>query len=188
MTTSTFTDTMLYMVSKYRSMLKKLVPQPERVKIHVRLDLKNPQLYENRVMLYNLGYKIIAHLKELDVSKKEKGYYSYSGPRKFTKHLEDFLNNYIVENNTVIHRAQKTSRALVKAIQLLTLPEDELNEKAIENLVQCNRIIAKCGSPEQQSLHKSTLKNAANAHNNASFYVKALSNFNQFLHERESAA
>ncbi|WP_053097947.1 hypothetical protein [Candidatus Coxiella mudrowiae] len=86
-------------------------------------------------------------------------YYSYSEVGHFLQHLREFLENYEIENNHVIHRSQKASRALVQAIQLLTLPHNQLTEEIKEKLAHCNKVIATFGSEEQRKLQKITLQN-----------------------------
>lgn len=179
-----FTQTMKKTISIYRGMLRKYLPQAERVnKLH-ELNLKNPQLYENEIALYHTGYAIIADI-EKNLDKSTYGYYSYSGVRSFGEHLKSFLSNYEIEGKTVVHRSQKASRALIKAIQLLTLPKEKLTPNVADELAKCNEIIAKLGSEEQQELHKTTIQNTIRQQQdqNTSFYRTVLTNFQEQVQE-----
>lgn len=184
---SIFSETMTKAINIYRSMLRKYLPQAERVsKLH-ELNLKNPQLYENEIALYHTGHAIVSDInKNLDPSAT--GYYSYSGVGSFGDYLKNFLKNYEIDGNTVIHRSQKASRALIQAIQLLTLPKEQLTPEVAKRLSRCNEVIAKYGSEEQRELHESTLQNAIRRQqeNSISFYRTILSNFQEKMH-KESA-
>ena len=116
---------------------------------------------------------------EKNFDKSSYGYYSYSGVKSFAEHLKTFLNNYEIEGNTIIHRSQKASRALIKAIQLLTLPKEKLTIETAEELAKCNEVIANFGSQEQRDLHKVTLQNTIRQQQeqHTSFYRYVLNNF-----------
>lgn len=177
---STFSEAMKKTINIYRSMLRKYLPQAERVnKLH-ELNLKNPQLYENEIALYHTGYAIISDINK-NLNKSRSGYYSYSGVGTFGEHLKKFLEDYEVNGNGVIHRSQKASRALIQAIQLLTLPREKLTPDVSSQLAKCNEVIAKYGSEEQQELHKTTLRNTIRKYQerNTSFYRSVLNNFQQ---------
>jgi len=179
-----FSEIMKKAINVYRSMLRKYLPQAERVnKLH-KLNLKNQQLYENEIALYHTGYSIISDINK-NLNQSNSGYYSYSGVESFGEHLKNFLENYEIDGNGVIHRSQKASRALIQAIQLLTLSKDKLTFEVGNQLSRCNKVIAKYGSEEQQELHKTTLQNTIckQQENNTSFYRSILSDFQQKMHE-----
>lgn len=179
-----FSETMKKAINIYRSMLRKYLPQAERInKLH-KLNLKNQQLYENEIALYHTGYSIISDINK-NLNQSNVGYYSYSGVESFGEYLKDFLENYEIDGNGVVHRSQKASRALIQAIQLLTLPKDKLTSEIADQLAHCNEVIVKYGSEEQQELHKTTLQNTIRKQqeSNTSFYRSILGNFQQQMHE-----
>lgn len=185
---SIFTDTMVEAIRKYRAMLRKYLPQAERINHLHRLNLKNPQLYNSEVMLYQLGYKMIDHLQELDNTKN--GYYSYSGISQFSGFLKKFLDKYKVDKgyDRVIHTSQLASRHMVKTTQLLMV--EPLNESAMKEIRYCNEMIALYGSKEQIDLYQSTLQNMIRKHmhdHNGSFRA-VLAHFKQCLESRKTAA
>src|SRR3990167_11150167 len=138
---SIFSETMKKAISIYRQMLRKHLPQAERITKLYQLNLRNPQLYENEIALFHTGRAIIADIEKHMVNATG-GYYSYSGVKNFAHYLKNFLSNYDIEGQHVIHRSQKASRALLEAIQLLTLPREKLTPEISEKLSECNRIIA----------------------------------------------
>ncbi len=181
---SVFAETMKKSISIYRQMLRKHLPQAERVtKLH-QLNLKNPQLYENDVALFHTGYALVNDI-EKNLIGATHGYYSYSGVHNFAHYLKGFLNSYEIEDGSVIHRSQKASRALVEAIQMLTLPREKLGDEIAEKLAECNDIIANFGSGEQRELHKITLQNTIRKQQeqHTSFYRSILQNYQKKLQE-----
>ena len=104
-----FIETVSKAVSDYRQMLRRYLSQSERVSKLSELNLKNPD-YSDEMGLYHLARAII-HDIEQNLNITTKNYYSYSGVGNFCRYLKEFLSNYIVEDNTVTHRAQKASRS-----------------------------------------------------------------------------
>ncbi len=154
---SIFTDTMVEAIRKYRVMLRKHLPQAQRVNHLHQLDLKNPRLYTNEVMLYQLGYKIVEHLKQLDSSKQ--GYYSYSGVSQFAHHLSTFLSKYKLDDNEqrVIHASQLASRYLLQMTQIMALGSEATLEQNLTQMQTCHQKILEGSTSEQLELYKSAL-------------------------------
>lgn len=184
---SIFSETMKKTFSIYRQMLRKYLPQAERINKLQQLNLKNAQLYENDIALYRTGYAIVADI-EKNLGKSVTGYYAYSGVANFATHLRSFLEGYTIEGTQVIHSSQKASRALVKAIQCLSLPREKFTADIAEELLKCNALIARYGSEKQRDLHKTALQNALSKQpeQNSSFYRSVLHNFQQRLHENNT--
>lgn len=177
---SIFKDTTVKAISNYRAMLRKYLPQAERVSKLSELNLKNPRLYENEIALYHTAHAIVADV-ERNLNSSTKGYYSYSGVGNFARYLKDFLVNYYIDGDRVVHRAQKASRALISAIQLIAA--NTLDDHAREKLIDCNQLIASLGSDEQKDLHKNTLLNLIHQQSDgvASFYRSILNHFQQIM-------
>lgn len=169
-------------------MLRRYLAQAERITKLTQLNLKNnPKLFENEIALYRTGYLIVEDIQR-NLDSGSASYYSYSGVGHFAQHLREFLENYEIENNRVIHRSQKASRALVQAIQILTLPRNKLTEEVKEKLAHCNKVIAVFGSEEQRKLHKITLQNTIQKQQeqNTAFYRSILHNFQEHMQEVNS--
>lgn len=173
-----FAETIARAISDYRQMLRRYLNQSERVTKLAELNLRDTHIYESEVSLYNTARAIIADIeKNMQVS--EQGYYSYSGIAKFSEYLKEYVDNYEIENDKVIHRAQKASKALIQAIQIATLPNEKLDEKVALDFEKCNELIVECGSPEQQELHFHNLERRRDHH--AEFYGPLLDHYNQLL-------
>ena len=188
---SIFTDTMVEAIRKYRAMLRKHLPQAQRVNHLHQLDLKNPRLYSNEVMLYQLGYKIIDHLHQLDNTKN--GYYSYSGVSQFASHLQKFLDKYKLDDDQerVLHTSQLASRYLLKITQIMALSNNENPAQDLLQIQECHTQILECGSKEQIDLYRSALQNMLQKYRTEKFsaYFDKLQQFvTQLEEEKRSAA
>jgi hypothetical protein len=186
---SIFTGTMIEAIRKYRAMLRKYLPQAERVNLLHSLNLKNPQLYHNEILLYETGYKIVEHLHLLDSTKN--GYYSYSGISQFAGHLQKFLEKYKIDENRerVLHTSQEASRNMVRAMQILAIMETTPGEGEME-LRDCHEKIIHYGSREQLELYRTSLQNLTrkHIHDHNGVYRNVLQQFMQSLEEKASAA
>lgn len=184
---SIFAETMQKAIQKYRQLLRKFLPQAERVNKLNQLNLKNPELYGSELWLYETGYRIVNDIKG-HLSPSHQSYYAYSGVEKFADFLKIFLDNYEVEGEHVIHRAQIASRAMVKAIQLITLPREELTEEVEKELAELNHTVASYGSKEQKELHQSALQNALRRQQeeNIGFYKTVLSHFKEQVQSQQN--
>ncbi len=181
-----FIDSMVTAIRKYRTLLRKYLPQAERVNQLQRLDLKNPRLYEDEIKLYSLGGEIVEHLTTLTASKNN--YYSYSGINKFVDHLKALLDKYKLDEKTVriLHTTQVASRAIVRAAQLLNISGNF--QEDVEELEACHRDLIAYGSSEQIQLYETTLNTMIRKHNTIdpnNFYRLALQNFMKCLAEEE---
>lgn len=174
---SIFTETIARAISDYRYLLRRNLPQSERVAKLQALELRDPELYEDEIRMYRTALMIVSDIEE-NMDTKEKNYYSYSGIGKFSRYLREYLDNYEIENGKLIHKAQKASRAMIEAIQLISLStsfDDELRKK----LIDCNKIVLSFGSSEQQELYKSNLEQ--HAMRNEDFFAPIIYDLNKRL-------
>jgi hypothetical protein len=91
----------------------------------------------------------------------QKGYYTYSGVESFCRYLKEFLAHYQIEEiqgrkPRIVHCTQEASRALLKAVQLMSMT---LTESVKAQLQDCAALVISYGSAEQQSLYQSSLEN-----------------------------
>ena len=182
---SIFAETMTKAIVEYRSLLRRYLKQSDRMAKLRKLKLRDLDSYETDLSLYEIGKAIIADMEE-NMVKKSNGYYSYSGIQQFCEHLKSYLENYEVENNQVVHRAQKASRALLAAIQLTTLPREKLNDAIAKKLLDCNVTVATCGSCEQYELQLQTL--VRSQENNPGFYTRIIAHLESLISSGNSAA
>lgn len=156
---SLFSETMTKAVSNYRTLLRRYLPQAERMSKLKELGLRDPLLYSNELALYKTGQRIVDHLLEL--AHKNDGYYTYSGLATFAKHLKQFLSQYEIVGRAVMHRAQKASKIVLDAIQALMLARTQgFTPELQTQLENYNHDIATIGTTEQHQLHQQTLQNA----------------------------
>lgn len=176
-TTSIFAETIAKAISDYRQLLRRYLPQSVRVTKLSELKLKDPTLYDSDLTLFKVAHAIIADIEE-NMKVPDQGYYSYSGILMFCDYLKEYLDNYEIDGDQVVHRAQKASKALLQAIQLAMLPENRLNETIVQKFQQCNETIAQYGSKEQRQLHKNNLERQKST--NETFYASILENFRKY--------
>lgn len=175
---SIFAETIVRAISDYRLLLRRYLSQSERMmKLH-RLKLRDLDAYEADLALYQAAKAIVADIEE-NMKMPNQSYYSYSGIQQFCVFLKEYLDNYHLENDRVVHRAQKASRALIKAIQLSTLPHDRLNDSIAKQLFDCNKTIVCFGSQEQWELQMQTL--ARQKENNPGFYTHIIAHLETLL-------
>lgn len=176
---SIFSETMTKAVGDYRFLLRRYLPQADRMTILHQLKLKDSDTYESDVALFEVGKAIIANI-EVHMAMPNQSYYSYSGIQQFCEYLKEYLENYFVDaKNQVVHRAQKASRALIEAIQLSGLPQDRLNDGVAKKLFNCNMAVIDFGSEEQWELQRQTL--VRQKENNPSFYGRVIAHLESLM-------
>lgn len=105
----------------------------------------------------------------------------YSGLDEYCQHLKNVLNEYQIDNHKIIHTSQCASRAIVEAIQLIKLPNANLNAEIAKKLENCGHIIARYGTREQQEIFAKTLENFQQS--DVNFFMPLLHSFEKHLHE-----
>jgi hypothetical protein len=110
-------------------------------------------------------------------------YYAYSGMAEFGKYLKEYLAKYEVENGHLVHYAQKASKSMIQAIQLMALPEERLNSGIAAKLNQCSDQVVKYGSQEQMDMYEGTLEQKLITHRE--FFTSTYDHFQSLLQESE---
>ena len=182
---SIFSETMTKAISDYRLLLRRHLGQVERMMKLQKLNLRSQDIYDSDISLYRVGMAIVADMEE-NMSMNPQVYYSYSGIQQFCQYLKEYLDNYHLDNNQVVHRAQKASRALLKAIQLAGLPRDSLNDGVANQFLDCNKLIAGYGSKEQCELQLTMLSRQQAA--NPGFYTRIIAHLELLISSRCSQA
>ena len=180
---SIFAETIAKAIQEYRTMLRKYLPQSERMLRLTRLNLKDPKIYESDASLYQTAIAIVEDI-EASNNLADDGYYAYSGIAQFAKFLRVYLNKYEIEGEQVIHRTQKASRAIVQAIQLITLPANRLSEGVANQLYRCNKLIGEFGSHEQHELHMGNLTKYKTA--DEAFFGPVIEHFQQMVAQAQA--
>lgn len=157
MSTDIFSKTMIEALRKYRETLRKHLKQDERMQKLKQLGLKDKSLNQSATALYEMGYRIVDDINR-NSANEHTGYYSYNGVQKFADYLKAYLDQFEVIKEQVVHKSQLASQALVKSIQLLSIPSrDGLTIKVVTELSRCIRTIATYGTEPQKDLLKRTL-------------------------------
>ena len=177
---SIFSKTMSKAISDYRFLLRRNLNQVNRLMKLQQLNLRNPDIYQTDVALFEVGQAILADIKKTLLNNNARNQlYAYSGIQQFSEYLENYLNNYEIENGRVVHRTQKASRALLKAIQLISLSKESLTDRIKQELYECNQVIVEYGSKEQQALQLQTLTRQEEA--NPGFFVNVLTHLETMM-------
>lgn len=183
---SLFSDTMAKTISDYRLLLRRSCNQVDRMtklqKLKLRGDRKS---LKSDLELYEVGKAIIADIEESTVVSKQ-GYYAYSGIKQFCDSLKEYLANYQVEGDQLVHRAQKASRALLEAVQLAGLPREGLSETIMTRFLDCNKVVVMNGSEEQCSLQMQILERQQAQ--NPGFYTRIIAHLESLINSRQSQA
>lgn len=177
---SIFSETVSKAISDYRYLLRKFLPQAERMHKLAELNLKNPEIYNNDMSLYQVAWSIVNDIQK-NINIPDQGYYSYSGIEHYCRYLKEYLDNYELENGMVIHRAQKASRAMIDVIQLILLPENRLSESIANKIKKHAKIVASYGSEEQQSVFRSSIDRQSE--HNPTFFSPLLQHYDQLVQE-----
>jgi len=178
---SIFAETVTKAIADYRYLLRRHLGQVERVTKLQQLHLKDAATYKTDLALYNAAQAIITDI-EKNMTQSKPGYYSYSGIDQFAQYLKEYLDDYLVEGDEVVHRARKASRALLKAIQLSALPSARLDEKTAKQFFDCNKTVAEFGSGEQYRLHAEMLERQQASH--PGFYTRIIAHFESLRHSK----
>jgi hypothetical protein len=185
---SIFSETMSKAISDYRFLLRRHLDQVKRMTKLQKLQLRSAETYDSDLALYETGRAIVADIKDnmMEMTSKKRQYYSYSGIAQFCDYLENYLDNYEVEGDQLVHRGQKASRALMKSIQLMALPRESLSEGVATEFMECNKTIAACGTKEQCDLQLQTLTRQQAA--NPGFYVRIVTHLESIIMGGEAIA
>jgi hypothetical protein len=148
---NTFKEVITKLLWDYKNVLRKYLEPVERNSKLQALGLHGRDLVESdEITLYHKAFSVIQDIeswieKNLDTASW------YSGIEEFLNHAKRIVSNYQIEGHKVVHTTQTASRAMIHAIQLITLSK-ELKESDIHRLTHHVETISQYGSFEQQSL------------------------------------
>ncbi|GEM_PF-1869098 len=177
---SMFVETMSRAISDYRQILKKYLTPAQRSAKIAELRLKDPTIFDDEPALYNTVQEILRDI-EKNIQIPNEGYYSYYGIIRFAKFLREYIENFTVDGDVVIHKAQKASNVLIKIIQLLSLPDEQLSEKIAQQVIESHPLIIELGSKEQLAIYGNTVSRLSEKNNN--LYRKIANDFRIRMHE-----
>lgn len=167
-----FRDEALKLVSGYKKIIKRQLPQAEANKKFKTLNIKSRQLaIASDIQLYKTVALILENISE-DIEKNRQTTYEYSGIVEFNDELKILLNTYQINGDTVKNKVFAGSRALLNAIQLIAVPINDQNRKKLEQNLDC---LENCGTQEQIAKMIHLLqKQASNDKNTYQPYVESL--------------
>ncbi len=171
---SIFVETLSRAISDYRQILKKYLTPEQRASKMAELRLKDPTIFNDEPTLYRVVHDILRDI-EKNIQIPNEGYYSYYGIVRFAKFLREYMENYSLEGEEVIHKAQKASNLLIKSIQLLSLPGEQLTEIVAQQVIDNHALIIELSSKEQLAIYNNTLERLNEK--NKAFYRRIIQDF-----------
>ena len=154
-----FIETVRKAVFSYRQLLQRHLDREQRRAKLEALGLRGEVNFDSDVVLLGLANAIVDDIEANMGSTKEGGCYAYSGVETFKDYLKQFISDYEVEGDSVVHRGQRASRSLLEAIQLLGLPSTQLTPVILKKLRSCNKVLADYADERQTEQYRSALIN-----------------------------
>lgn len=173
---TSFYHNILKAINDYKNIIKRSFEAKERQALLIKLGIKRLSIKNaDDVKLYTIGAAIVQELEQSMLCiERQQSANCYFGAEEFLQHLKKLLNDHVVENGIVINTAQKSSCALIKAIQLIEIAKHSLNDGVAEQIYTCARIIAKYGDKEQKRMFYKLINSAQQAH--LSLFFRQLQN------------
>ncbi len=150
-----FSQTAVKLIRDYKTVVKKQFSTKEVELKLAELQL-NKRLPTKEAALYGLLEKIVQKSGEYEVTPQSR--LRYCGTKQLVQHIKKVLDLYHMENRRVINSAQLASRAMIDAIQLMSLPKGKRTEEVASKLQSCSVAIAQNGSEEQKKIFVNSLQ------------------------------
>lgn len=177
---SVFSEIITKALNDYKSILKKDLSPEQRAARLSALGLRRRELKQSStVVLYKKAKQVLKDIENTMASAGDEVPSWYCGLQAFYQHLQDILADYQVSEDTVVHITQESSRALINAIQLVSLTDSRLDSNIAKKLDQCGKIVAKFGSKQQQEKLVYVLK--LHKERNTAFFMPLLYNLEKYL-------
>jgi len=173
-----FLPNALTLLQKYKSLLKKQLPESASKKVLSKLQL-HQRLPREEANLYHLMMDVIQHLQTEITTKAENA--RFSGTAQLLQDMQDFLQWYHVVEDRLVHASQEASRAMLHAIQLMVLPGASRTKKVAMQLKDYAMKVARYGKPEQKALFKNSLEK--HAAEDASFFLPIMTKYQEHFNE-----
>lgn len=155
-----FYHTALKAINDYKAILRRNLPATKCAEKIRNLSIKRKHLkIADEITLYNIGQSIIKELEQNNTSnEKNKLPYAYVGTDEFLKFLQEMFADYRLENGKVVHATRIASRALIAAIQLISLPDHQIGQGVTDQLREYGQVIHSYGNPEQIKVFNNAIK------------------------------
>lgn len=171
-------------INGYKAMLRRNLTAVECTTKVRRLGIKRAYIKNaNEIKLYEIGLKIIDELEQhiTTSSTREKSVNFYYGAEEFLQYLKKLLAEYTIENDKIVNTAQKSSCALVNAIQLIDKAKEKLTDEIAQQIHHCGLVIAKYGNKEQKRILKRIISGEQPQHLN--FFFRQMQKLTSCLDE-----
>lgn len=160
---SEFARKVYQLIGEYRAILRKTLPQSERMQKLERLRLKSKPDSTTDFEFYQIAQNILQEEHQLR-NQRNASYYSYSGVEQFCKCLKEFVQDYTVDQGRVVHSSQLSSKYFLEGLQTLSRQYEEVSDTVVSRVQYCNNVLAKFGENEQVARYLTLLRHQQNKH------------------------
>ncbi len=183
---SIFSEHILKSLNDYKRLLRRYLSNNERDKAIINLGIKRKSLkFDNDVILFNKAHRVLSDI-EYWSAQLNRTATEYSGIDEFYQYLKNYLTQYRIENNAIVHVNQKVSCALVQAIQIISLPKSEISDSNVSKLDDCILTVAKFGTKDQRVMLAKALRNQQSEGSELNIFTPTLDNFVKSHHDAAS--
>ncbi len=178
---SEFSKKVYQLIGEYRTILRKNLPQFERMQKLEKLKLKAKLDSTTEFEFYQIAQGILSD-EANQRSSRDGSYYSYSGVEQFCKCLRDFVEKYAVENGRVVHVSQQCSNSFLFAVQLLSVEQESFSDESVSRLQKCNYVLSKYADNPTCQRYLELLRHQQHVH--ADRFTPLVLNFQQQLQKQ----
>jgi len=158
-------------LTQFKQICRSNLPKLKRSKININdLQIKRRQLrYYSDSELYQVVKSIIQYVQKTTQDNASE-LYEHKGMTKFTEELQVILDEYIVQNNSVIHRGKYSARIHLNLVQNIKELEENNNPDLERNIIKQIKIIQRLNHVSTIQKIKGLLENIRC--NNPNLYKK----------------
>jgi hypothetical protein len=171
-----FYHNILKAINDYKNIIKRNFAAKERQVMLTKLGIKRFDIKNaSEVKLHAIGLAIIQELEQnIRDIERQQSVNCYFGAEEFLQHLKKLLSDHVIADGMVINAAQKSSCALIKAIQLVEIAKHNLSDDIAGQIYTCARVIAKYGDREQKRMFYKLINGTGQIH--LSLFFRQLQN------------
>lgn len=164
-------------LKEYKVLTRRLYSQDVSEQKFEELGLNSKRLPRLEANLYRL---LIAITEKMSKDfKNVAANVRYSGGQQFLSHVKDVLSEYELSGKQVVHLKRAVSREVIKAVQLMSLPEQRLTGELFSALDEKAVLVAKHGEKAQQHYFKRSLQTNVDRH--PEFFKPLIDNYRGYL-------
>ena len=171
-----FSQIAIKLLNDYRSLIRRQFSPEESVQRLAELGL-DKRLPSHEVILYRLVMRVVQAASEKHLNSQAS--LKYSGVEQFLQHVKATLSIYRLEGNKVIHATQAAARAMISAIQLISLNAERRTPQIAAQLDAAASEIAKYGMEEQKTALLNSL--GVRLQEDVDFFLPILNSYKNYL-------